>query len=404
MVLNFNLLQERKTMWTFTCPTIVYGDNALDYILEIKNQKAFIVTDQYIMRLGLTQRLTEQLDTAEIQWSIFDTTDAKSAPEIVQKGGDEAIRFQPNWVIGLGSSSCINAAKEITRVLHQPVKKPKNPKVISHNRFGSKPKFMAIPTNSGNGAEDAWDIMKLKTDASFEKINEQEQAQVPDVAILDPEMIVLMPPRNTADHGMDTICKAIEGYVSTWGSSITDGPALIAIRQAFSNLPKAYNDGKDLNARMEMQHAAFLAELSAGNAMAGLGFSAGRALRAAFNLPRGRVVGLLLPYTMEYLINGSLQTTVKYAEIARFCGAAAGSTMDSAYSLVKKIRNCAEEIHQPLTIKACGINEREFEAAIDDLVKSTLNEIMTRTILRVPDAQEMARIFRYAYTGETIDF
>jgi alcohol dehydrogenase class IV len=391
-------------MWTFTCPTIVYGDNALDYILEIKHQKAFIVTDQYIMRLGLAQRLTEQLDAAEIQWSIFDATGAINALESIQKGRDEAFRFQPSWVIGLGGTSCINAAKEITKLLHKPATRPKHPKVISHNHFGCKPKFMAIPTNSGNGAEDAWDIMKLKSDAPSEKINGYEHARVPDVAILDPEMIVLMPPRNTADHGMDTICKAIEGYVSTWGSSITDGPALIAIRQAFANLPNAYSDGKDLNARMEMQHAAFLAELSAGNAMAGLGFSAGRALRTAFNLPRGRAVGLLLPYTMEYIINGSLQTTLKYAEIARFCGAAAGSNMDCAYSLVKKIRNCAKEIQQPLTIKACGILEDEFEAAIDDLVEKTLNEIMTRTILRVPDTQEMAKIFRYAYTGQTVDF
>jgi alcohol dehydrogenase class IV len=213
-----------------------------------------------------------------------------------------------------------------------------------------------------------------------------------------------MPPQITADTGMDVLTHAIEGYVSTWGTSITDGPGLVAARQTLKYLPKAYKNGNDLDARKEMLNAATLGGMSFGNSMAGLGHSTGHALGAIFHLPHGRTVGLFLPYTMEYLINGSEETTAKYAEIARYCGVASGADKECANALVAKVRALAKEIGQPLTVKDCGIDKAKYDESIPGLIDRALNEVMTITVTRVPGEEDLGKIFKYAYEGKSIDF
>jgi alcohol dehydrogenase class IV len=192
--------------------------------------------------------------------------------------------------------------------------------------------------------------------------------------------------------------------VSTWGTSMTAGPGLIAVRQAFTYLPKAYKDGNDLEARKEMMYAATLAGMSFGNSMAGLAHSTGHALGALFHTPHGRAVGLFLPYTMEYLINGSEETTAKYAEIARFCSIATGPEKKCAQALVARIRALAKEIGQPVSVKECGIAKARYEESIPGLIERALNEVMTITVTRVPGEEDLGKIFRYAYEGKSIDF
>jgi alcohol dehydrogenase class IV len=262
---------------------------------------------------------------------------------------------------------------------------------------------MAIPTTSGTGSEATWAIVLTDTNEN-RKLGLGTTECMPDVAILDPVMVAGMPPLITADTGMDVLTHAIEGYVSTWGTSITEGPGLIATRKAFEYLPKAYKNGDDIEARKEMQNAAILGGMSFGNSMAGLGHSTGHALGAIYHVPHGRAVGLFLPYTMEYLINGSEETTAKYAEIARFCRIASGSDKECAKALVARIRALAKEIGQPLSVKDCGIDKAKYDESIPGLIDRALNEVMTITVTRVPEGEDLGKIFRYAYEGRGIDF
>ena len=390
-------------MWTFSCPLIVYGDYALEYIAQIKGKKAFIVTDKTIVKLGLAKLLTDQLDAVNIKWKIFDEIEPEPSLATIRKGGVAVGKYQPDWVIGLGGGSCIDAAKAIIILLVQPDLEPDCIVASDTYNFRAKARLMAIPTTSGTGAEATWAI--VLTDAENKrKIGLGTTECTPDVAILDPVMVESMPPQITADTGMDVICQAIEGYVSTWGTSITEGPGLIAARQALEYLPRAYKDGNDLEARKEMQNAAILAGLSFGNSMAGLGHSTGHALGAMYHLPHGRTVGLFLPYTMEYLINGSEETMARYAEIARYCGVASGSDEDCARALIARIRALSKEIDQPLSVGDCGIDRSKYDESIPALVDRALNEVMTITVTRVPGEEDLGKIFRYAYDGKSIDF
>ena len=390
-------------MWTFSSPFIAYGDNALEYIEQIQGKKAFIVTDKNIVKLGLAKLVTDQLDAANIKWEIFDEVEAEPSLNTIRKGGKAVGQYQPDWVIGVGGGSCMDAAKAIIILLVQPDLDPDSIVTSDTYNFRSKARLMAIPTTSGTGSEATWAIVLTDTE-NQRKIGLGTNECVPDVAILDPVMVEGMPPQITADTGMDVLCQAIEGYASTWGTSITDGPGLVAARQAFRYLPKAYKDGSDLEARKEMQNAATLSGMSFGNSMAGLGHSCGHALGAMFHIPHGRTVGLFLPYTMEYLINESQETLIKYAEIARYCGLASGSDEECARILITKIREMAKEINQPLSVKDCGIDQAKYDEAIPGMIDRALNEVMTITVTRIPGEEDLGKIFSYAYEGKSIDF
>lgn len=390
-------------MWNFACPLIVYGDNALDYLAQVKGKKAFIVTDKNIVKLGLAKLVTDQLDAVNIKWKIFDEIEPEPSLDTIKKGGGAVGKYQPDWVIGIGGGSCMDAAKAIICLLARPDLEPEAVSVLETFNFREKAKLMAIPTTSGTGAEATWAVVLTDTKDN-RKLGLGSTEDMPDVAILDPVMVAGMPPQITGDTGMDVICHAIEGYTSTWGTSMTLGPGLIATRLTLDYLVRAYKNGNDLDARKEMMYAATLGGMSFGNSMAGLGHSTGHALGALFHIPHGRAVGLFLPYTMEYLMNGSDDTLAKYAEMARYCRVASGSDKECANALVARVRALAKEIRQPLSVKDCGIEKTKYEQSMPGLIERALNEVMTMTVTRVPGEEDLGKIFRYAYEGKPIDF
>ena len=390
-------------MYNFVCPLVVYGDNSLDYIAQIKGNKAFIVTDKNIVKLGLIKHVTDQLDAKKIKWEIFDEVEAEPSTDTIRKGGVAVGKYQPDWVIGVGGGSCMDAAKAVILLLARPELKPEELSINFDFNFREKARLMAIPTTSGTGSEASWAIVLTDTKDNY-KIGLGTPEDMPDVAILDPVMVMGMPPQVTADTGMDVICQAIEAYISSWGTSLTAGPALIATRLALEYLPRAYKDGNDVDARREMMNAAMMGGLSGSNSMFGLGHGTGHALGAIFHIPHGRTVGLFLPYTLEYIINDSEEATTKIAEIARYCGLIAESDKECAKALIAKIRALAKEIKQPLSVKDCGIDKAKYEKEMPGLISRALNEIMTMTAPRVPGTEDLDKLFRYAYEGKSIDF
>ena len=117
-------------MWNFACPLIVYGDNALDYLAQVKGKKAFIVTDKNIVKLGLAKLVTDQLDAVNIKWKIFDEIEPEPSLDTIKKGGIAVGNYQPDWVIGIGGGSCMDAAKAIICLLARPDLEPEAVSVL----------------------------------------------------------------------------------------------------------------------------------------------------------------------------------------------------------------------------------------------------------------------------------
>jgi alcohol dehydrogenase class IV len=238
---------------------------------------------------------------------------------------------------------------------------------------------------------------------------------LPTLAIVDPALTIGLPPGITADTGLDVLAHAVEGYSGLWRNDFSDGLCLKAIQMVFSYLPRAVADGKDAEAREKMANAAAIAGLGFGNAMAALAHAMGHALGAVFHQPHGRCVGMYLPYTIEFVAR---RGDGRYADIAhalRLPDQREGASTqpaapcwtdesEAAPALVAAIRGLMRQIGAPVSAAGMGISATAHEAALERLCD--LAEADTQIVIsaRIPDRDELAALFRYAYDGRTVDF
>ncbi len=125
------------------------------------------------------------------------------------------------------------------------------------------------------------------------------------------------------------------------------------------------------------------------------------AFGAAFHLPHGRVVGMFLPYSIEFTAGGG---GTRYREIAGFLNLPAEDESQGTASLVKAVRELAGQLNQPFSIQEMGINEQVFETALPDLVANAVQDPQMVTVFRIPDEESLEQIFWCAYDGKTVDF
>jgi len=386
-------------MWFFASPEIVFGEDALSYLSEIEGKQALIVTDENMVRLGFADKVIGHLKEAGIEARVFAEVEPDPSLETVKRGAQAALDYEPDWIVGLGGGSSMDAAKAVWVLYERPDMEPEAISPIETLGLRKKARLITIPTTSGTGAEATWAIVLTDTEMR-RKLGLGSRENMADIAIVDPALATTMPPQLTADTGMDALTHAIEGYTCTWHNDFSDGLCLKAVKLVFDYLPRAYEKG-DLEAREKMHNAACIAGLGFGNALAALAHSLGHSLGAVFHVPHGRAVGLFLPYTIEFSVRGG---KTRYAEIARFLGLPAGSEEEGAASLVTAIRGLLKKLDQPSIIGELGISPDEFEAELTKLVENAENDSCTVTSTRIPSTEEFERLFRYAYEGRNIDF
>jgi alcohol dehydrogenase class IV len=200
---------------------------------------------------------------------------------------------------------------------------------------------------------------------------------------------------------MDVLTHAVEAFASPWQNDFSDGLCLKAVQLVLRYLPRAYADGSDAEAREHMHNAATLAGLGLSNASIALAHAMAHSMGAVFHLPHGRLVGLALPFTIEYTANAG---GTRYGELARFLGLPAGDEAEGATSMVEAIRELARTVGQPGSIRALGIDEGRFEAALPELIAKAAEDPQMLTTIRVPDEAELERLFRHAFEGREVDF
>ena len=389
-------------MWFFRSPEIVFGESALDYLENMEGKKALIVTDENIVALGFAEIVSAKLSTMGIEAAIFADVEPDPCLETVQTGAQVALAFEPDWIIGLGGGSCIDAAKSIWIQYERPDLAPDDIGPMGKLGLRKKAHLVAIPTTSGTGAETTWPIV-LTDLVEGCKVSVGHAENIPDIAIVDPAFVAHLPRQITADGGMDALVHAVEGYTSQWHNDFSDGLCLKAVELVFEYLPRAWAKGSDdPEAREKMHNAATIAGLGFGNSMAAMAHGLGHSLGAVLHVPHGRAVGLFLPYTIEFTVRGSLPT--RYAGIARFLGLPARDEEESAASLAKAIRGLARRIAQPTSLQEAGISREDFEANLPKLVSNALNDSASIVGLRFPEEEDAEKIFRYAFEGKSVDF
>jgi alcohol dehydrogenase class IV len=385
-------------MWFFNSPEIVFGEGALGYLSEIEGQRAFIVTDQNMMRLGFVELVAEQLKEAGTEYQVFADVEPNPTFEMAKRGAAAMSEYGPDWVIGLGGGSCLDAAKAMWVLYERPDMEPAEINPMIPLGLRQKARLITIPTTSGTGAEATW-VVVLTDAEDRRKLVLGSRENMADLAIVDPVFVKALPPQIAADTGMDALAHAIEGYTSSWANDFGDGLCLKAIQLVFDYLPRMVINEEDAEAREKMHNAASIAGLGFGNSMGALAHAMGHPLSPLFGIPHGRAVGLFLPYTIEFTAR---QAPARYAEIARFLGLGAASEEEGAASLAEAVRDLTRRINQPASVQELGILREDFEAALQKMIEDGENDTVTSA--RIPDREELAKLFRYAYEGRSVDF
>ncbi len=389
-------------MWFFRSPEVIFGEGALDHLACIEGRRALIITDETIVSLGFVETVQAKLLEAGIETAVFAEVEPNPSMQTTKRGAKAALAYEPDWIVGLGGGSAIDAAKSIWIQYERPDLAPDEVAPVGTLGLRQKARMVAIPTTSGTGAETTWPIVLTDTDEGC-KLSVGHSENIPDLAIVDPCFVDQLPPQITADTGLDALTHAVEGYTCQWHNDFSDGLCLKAIELVFDYLPRAYDQGPDdPEAREKMHNAATIAGLGFGNAAAAMAHGLGHSLGAVFAVPHGRAVGLFLPYTIEFTVRGDIPS--RYADIARFLGLPATDEAEGAAALVAAIRDLSLRVDQPRSLQEAGIPREDFESRLPKLVDNALNDSSTLIGLRFPEEEEVERVFRYAYEGRPVDF
>jgi alcohol dehydrogenase class IV len=387
-------------VWNFVSPRIVFGEGALDVLDELQGQRALIVTDTNMVRIGLVDKVKKHLAKAGIEAHVFDQVEPDPSVQTVLQGAQVAQGVQPDWIIGLGGGSPMDAAKTIWVLYERPDIEPAAIGPVGDLGLRKKARLITIPTTSGTGAEATWGIVLTDT-VEKRKMGLGHPENIADIAIVDPEMAAGMPPRLAADTGLDALVHAVEGYTCSWHTDLTDGLCLQATRLVFQYLVRAVSDDQDTEARERMHNAATCAGLGFGNAMASMAHAMGHSLGSAFHVPHGRAVGLFLPYTIEFF---APQAPERFAELSTIAGFPNDGGEPAAREFAQHIRELCRQIGNPTSVSEAGIGRKDYEQQLDKLVDDALNDTQMVTALRAPSLEETRQLFLYAYEGRPVDF
>jgi len=388
-------------MWYFKSPEVVFGEDALAHLQQLQGSRAFIVTDPTLAQLGVAARIESLLSDAGFATALYAEIEPEPSLQTVRRGAEAATAFAPDWIVGLGGGSPLDAAKAIWAMYERPDLDATeiNPMI---NLNVSRSKLVAIPTTSGTGSEATWAVVLTDLEER-RKFSTGSREIIPSLAIIDPSLTQRLPPRITADTGLDALTHAIEGYTCTWRNDFTDGLCLKAIQLVMTYLERAYCNGDaDSEAREKMGNAATLAGLGFGNANLGLAHAMGHSFGAYFKKPHGRSVALFLPYVMEFSANGG---NTRYGEIARFIGLTDSTAEEpGARILTDRVRSLQSAVEQPMQIASLGISPADFEDSIERLCDYAESDTQFFTAPRVPDRGELERLFLCAFEGQPITF
>lgn len=388
-------------MWFFTCPEVVFGEDALSYLEQLQGQRALIVTDPTLHQLGFTDKIAQRLNAAGIATVAFPEVEPEPSVQTVQRGVEKMREFEPDWIVGLGGGSAMDAAKAIWALYERPDLSAAEISPVYALGL-SKVKMIAVPTTSGTGSEATW--MTVLTDTEEKrKIGLGNRELTPTIAVVDPALSKDLPARITADTGLDVLTHAIEGYTNAYRNDFTDGLCLKACQLVFDYLPRVVANGsEDEEAREKMANAATIAGLGFGNSFAALAHAMGHSFGAYFKIPHGRTVALFLPYTMTFTANAGQS---RYGDIARFLRISdSDDEREAAARLMEAVRTLEKRVEQPTTIAEMGIGDAAFAEAFETLCDYAENDNAIVATPRMPDREELEKLFRCAYRGKTVDF
>ena len=426
-LLNIKTVAERReNMLWFRTPQKVYFKKgcmpvALNELRDVMGKKkAFIVTDSFLYQNGYTKPITDKLDELGITYTVFSNVQPDPTLANAQEGAKAMAAFQPDVIIALGGGSAMDAGKIMWVMYEHPevdfqdlamrfvdIRK----RVYTFPNMGGKAYFVAIPTSSGTGSE-VTPFAVITDQESGVKYPLADYELLPNMAIVDVDNMMSQPKGLTSASGVDVLTHALEAYASVMATDYTDGLALKAMKSVFEYLPRAYENGADLEARQKMADASCMAGMAFANAFLGVCHSMAHKLGAFHHLPHGVANALMISLVVEFNSAevppkmGTFSqyqyphTMARYAECARFCGVSAASDEEAVRKLIEKIEGLKKAVGIKATIRDYGMDEKYFLDTLDAMVEQAFDDQCTGANPRYPLMSEIKEMYLKAYYGK----
>ena len=418
--------QRRENMLWFRAPQKVYfKKGSLPVALsELKNvlgkKKAFIVTDSFLYGSGYTRPIEEKLDEMGIRHTCFSDVAPDPTLACAKAGAEQMCSFQPDVIIAVGGGSAMDAGKIMWVLYEHPeadfqdmamrfadIRK----RVYTFPKMGEKAYFVAVPTTAGTGSE-VTPFAVITDEQTGVKYPLADYELMPNMAIVDADMMMNAPKGLTAASGIDAVTHALEAYASMMATDYTDGLALRALKLLFENLPAAYENGpRDPKARENMANAATMAGMAFANAFLGVCHSMAHKLGAFHHLPHGIANALMIDEVLRFNAEevppkmGTFpqydhpHTLARYAEIADYLKLGGATDQEKLENLIAAIDTLKERVGIQKTIRDYGIDETDFLSRLDDMVEQAFDDQCTGANPRYPLMREIRQMYLNAYYG-----
>ena len=427
-LLNIKTVAERReNMLWFKAPEKVYFKKgclpvALDELKTVMGKKkVFIVTDSFLYNNGYTKCITDKLDEMGIKHTTFFDVAPDPNLKSALEGTAAMNAFQPDCIIALGGGSAMDAGKIMWVMYEHPevdfldmamrfmdIRK----RVYTFPHMGDKATFIAIPTSAGTGSE-VTPFAVITDEKTGIKYPLADYELLPDVAIVDPDLMMNMPKGLTSASGIDALTHALEAYASIMATDYTDGIALKAMKTIFEYLPRAYDNGpNDPIAREKMANASTMAGMAFANAFLGVCHSMAHKLGAFHHLPHGIANALLITLVMRFNANpvppkmGTFpqyaypHTLERYCECADFVGIKGNTNEEKLDNFIAAIEELKAKVGIKKTIKDYGVDEKYFLDNLDAMVEQAFDDQCTGANPRYPLMSEIKEMYLKAYYGE----
>jgi acetaldehyde dehydrogenase/alcohol dehydrogenase len=427
-LMNRKTVAERtENMLWFRTPDKVYFKKgslpiALDELQNVLGKKkAFIVTDSFLFANGYIKPITDKLDEMGIVHTTYSDVQPDPTLGTALKGAEQMRQFGPDVIIAIGGGSAMDAGKIMWVLYEHPEENfldlavrfvDIRKRIYFFPKMGEKAYFVAIPTSAGTGSE-VTPFAVITDESTGTKYPLADYELMPDMAIIDADMMMSAPKGLTSASGIDAVTHAVEAYASMLATDFTDGIALRSLKMVFEFLPRAYNDGQtDSLAREKMGHAASMAGMAFANAFLGICHSLAHKLGAFHHLPHGIANALLINEVIRFnavdvpSIMGTFsqypypKAASRYAEIADHLGLKGRDDHEKVEALCAAIDELKAKVGIKKTIKDYGIDEKDFLDRLDAMTENAFDDQCTGANPRYPKLEELKAIYLKAYYGK----
>ena len=419
-LLNVKTLSKRRNImqWFRVPPKIFFEKDSITYLRHIEADRVMLVCDPGMVQFGYADLVKRQLELNRHKPAVdvFSDVEPNPSTNTVYKGLERFVDFQPDVIIALGGGSAMDAAKAMWMFFEHP----------DVSFFGAKQKFLdirkrtykipyaqkttfiCIPTTSGTGSE-VTSFAVITDSETHIKYPLADYALTPDIAIVDPALVMSVPASVTADTGMDVLTHAIESYVSVMASDYTRGLSLQAIKLVFENLEHSYRFG-DEESREKMHNASTMAGMAFANAFLGINHSLAHKVGPMFDIPHGRTNAILMPHVIRY--NGRdpqkhamfpkydyFRADKDYADIARFMGWGTDKQSDAELVevLAQKVYELGIAVGIDMNWKGQGVTKKLLQDTVYTLAEHAYEDQCTTANPKEPLISELKEIIEVAF-------